>query len=280
MRTPSPLARALSALQGLAALGVGLVVLLPLAYSFLVSLATPAEAFVGRLVPATPHWENYLSAWSAVPFGRYYLNTLVFALVSTFAAVFSSVLAAYAFARLQFPLQNLFFALFLATLMIPGHLTLIPNYLTLARLDLLDTFWALILPLVGNGYAVFLLRQQFRALPREIDESARIDGAGSWTILWRLVVPLSLPAIATTALFTLISRWNAYLWPLIATDSDATRTVQVGLARLMARSAEESALNWPVILAGSWIVLLPTLAFFLLADRLLLRFARLGALLR
>jgi multiple sugar transport system permease protein/sn-glycerol 3-phosphate transport system permease protein len=264
----------------LLALAAALVAALPLLYSLLVSFTMPAVAFAGTLLPSEVSWQNYLAAWKAVPFARYFLNSALVALMATSATLFTSILAAYAFARLRFPMQNVLFAIFLATMMIPGHITLIPNYLTVARLGLLDTYWALVLPSVASGFTVFFLRQHMKGVPRELDEAARLDGASSWIILWRVIVPLCIPAIATMGLFNLISEWNAYLWPLIVTDSDATRTVQIGLARLFSRSAEEGLINWPVVLAGSWIVLLPTLGFFLAAERYLSRGVGLSSLLK
>lgn len=254
---------------GLAAIAV----LFPFAMMISASLMTLREAFTfpPRLLPETPRPANYLDAWTGAPFARYFVNTLVVAGVITAGQTVTSVLAAYAFARMRFPGRDGFFALFVATLMIPGHVVLIPNYLTLARFDLINTYAALVLPFLASGFSVFLIRQHFRTIPGELEDAARIDGASAWVILWRIFVPLGRPAIATAALFTFLSEWNAYLWPLIVTDSDRMRTVQIGLRSFLAISEEEGLTNWPVVLAAAVLVLLPSLVAFALAERQLVK---------
>jgi multiple sugar transport system permease protein/sn-glycerol 3-phosphate transport system permease protein len=259
------------------ALGVAGLTALPFLYSVMVSLAPSDRAFAGAL-PVGFQWQNYLAVWKSAPFLRYFLNSLVVSGATTGGTVATAILAAYVFARLEFRGRGLLFAAVVATMMIPGHVTLIPNYLTMARLGLIDSYAALILPFLASGFATFLLRQHFRAVPRELDEAARIDGAGSWHILWRVIVPLSRPAIATVALYQFVTEWNAYLWPLIATDSESMRTVQLGLARLYLASGSDRLVDWPVVLAASVIVLLPTLIAFLVAQRQLLQGNAVGAL--
>ena len=265
-RLPNALARFVAVLAGL-------VIVAPFLVTLSTSLMTLTEAFTfpPHLLPESPQWRNYLSAWTGAPFARYFLNTLFMAGAITLGQLLTSVLAAYAFARLRFAGRDLLFGLFLATLMIPGQVVLIPNYLTLAKLGLINTFGALILPFLASGFSVFLIRQHFKSVPGELADAARIDGAGSWTMLWRIFVPLAKPAIATAGLFTFLSEWNSYLWPLIVTDTDRMRTVQVGLASFLARSQEEGLTNWPVVLAASVIVLVPTLVAFALAERQLVK---------
>lgn len=237
------------------------------------SLMTLAEAFMfpPRLLPEDPQWINYAKAWTGAPFGRYFLNSIVASSAITAGQLFTSILAAYAFARLNFAGKNFFFGLFLATLMVPGQVVLIPNYLTLSKLGLINTYAALILPFLASGFSVFLIRQYFKGIPQELDDAAQIDGANRWTILWRIFVPLSKPVIATAGLFIFLGEWNAYLWPLIVIDSDAMRTVQIGLASFLAVSQEEGFTNWPVVLAASLLVLLPTLIAFALTEKQLVK---------
>ena len=260
-------------LAQLVAVLAGIIILTPFLITLSTSLMTLAEAFTfpPHLLPQTPQWRNYLSAWTGAPFARYFLNTLVMAGTITLGQLLTSILAAYAFARLKFVGRDLLFGLFLATLMIPGQVVLIPNYLTLAKLGLINTFGALILPFLASGFSVFLIRQHFKSVPRELEDAAHIDGAGSWIMLWRIFVPLAKPAIATAGLFTFLSEWNSYLWPLIVTDTDAMRTVQVGLASFLARNQEEGLTNWPVVLAASVLVLVPTLLAFVVAERQLVK---------
>ena len=269
-RTPFPLFRLLAVATALFA---GLVIIAPFLITLSTSLMTLAEAFrfPPKLLPGEPQWRNYMEAWRGAPFARYFLNTLIMASAITAGQLFTSILAAYAFARLHFVGKNLLFGLFLATLMIPAQVVLIPNYLTLSKLGLINTYGALILPFLASGFSVFLVRQHFRSVPRELEDAARIDGANHFTTLWRIFVPLAKPAIATAGLFTFLGEWNAYLWPLIVTDSDSMRTVQIGLASFLAVSQEEGLTNWPVVLAASVLVLLPTLLAFALTEKQLVK---------
>lgn len=237
------------------------------------SLMTLREAFrlPPVLLPAEIQWANYLRAWQSAPFTRYFFNSFVVTTSIVVGQLVTSVLAAYAFARLEFPGRNLLFGLFLATLMIPSHVTLIPNYLTLSNFDLINSYPALILPFLASGFSTFLIRQFFKGIPRELEDAAFIDGASRWQILWLIFVPLARPAIATAGLFIFISEWNAYLWPLIVTDTDHMRTVQIGLASFVAVSQEEGLTHWPMVLAASVLVLLPTLLIFMLTERNLIK---------
>ena len=255
------------------ALFAGLVIVTPFLITLSTSLMTLAEAFrfPPHLLPEEPQWKNYLKAWQGAPFARYFFNTLVMASAITAGQLLTSILAAYAFARLRFVGKNLLFGLFLATLMIPTQVVLIPNYLTLSRLGLINTYGALILPFLASGFSVFLIRQHFKSLPQELEDAARIDGASRLTVLWRIFVPLAKPAIATAGLFSFLSEWNSYLWPLIVTDSDRMRTVQIGLASFLALNQEEGLTNWPVVLAASILVLLPTLIAFALTEKQLVK---------
>lgn len=270
VRTHIPIGRTLATLTALFA---GFVMIAPFLITLSTSLMSLAEAFrfPPQLLPRDPQWRNYLEAWRGAPFARYFLNTLIMASAITAGQLLTSILAAYAFARLRFFGKNLLFGLFLATLMIPAQVVLIPNYLTLSRLGLINTYGALILPFLASGFSVFLIRQHFKSVPQELEDAARIDGAGRFTVLWRIFVPLAKPAIATAGLFTFLSEWNAYLWPLIVTDSDSMRTVQVGLASFLALNQEEGLTNWPVVLAASVLVLLPTLIAFALTEKQLVK---------
>lgn len=255
------------------AVTAGLVVIAPFVITVSNSLMSVSEAFrfPPRLIPAEARWDNYVTAWTGAPFARYFFNTLVAAGAITIGQMFTSIMAAYAFARLRFPGGNLLFGVFLATLMVPGHVVLIPNYLTLSKFGLINTYGALILPFLASGFSVFLIRQHFKTVPRDLEDAAKIDGANTWTTLWRIFVPLAKPVIATAGLFTFLGEWNAYLWPLIVIDTENMRTVTVGLASFVTASQEEGLTNWPVVLAASVMVLLPTLVAFALAERQLVK---------
>ncbi len=262
------------------AIFAGFVIAVPFLITLSTSLMTMREAFSfpPKLIPSSINVSNYLLAWTGAPFARYFFNSLVVSTSITLTQSVTSILAAYAFARLSFPGRNFFFALFLATLMIPSYVVLIPNYLTLSRFNLINTYWALILPFIASGFSVFLIRQHFKSIPKDLEDAAMIDGANHWIILWRIFVPLAKASIATAALFTFLGEWNAYLWPLIVTDTDSMRTVQIGLASFQAVSEEEGLTNWPVMLAASVIVLIPTLIAFALAEKQLVKGVTLSGL--
>ena len=255
------------------ALLVGLAILTPFLITLTNSLMTLAEAFriPPKLLPSTPQWSNYVDAWTGAPFARYFLNSVIVSTTVTIGQLLTSILAAYAFARLRFFGREVLFGIFLATLMVPAHVTLIPNYLTFSRLNLINSYPALIFPFLASGFSVFLIRQYFKGIPQELEDAAYIDGAGRWTILWRIFVPLAKPAIAAAGLFTFINEWNSYIWPLIVTDTDSMRVVQIGLAKFLFANQEEGLTHWPIILAASVFVLLPTLIIFAFTERHLVK---------
>ena len=189
-----------------------------------------------------------------------------FAMVAAGATLLQTVvaiLAAYAFARLRFPGRGLLFVLYLGTLMIPQQVTIVPLFLMMRSLGWIDTFWALILPSAFHALGVFLLRQFFMTIPRELEESAFMDGAGRLRILWSIILPLSRPALATLILFTFIREWNSFLWPLVATASQDMRTVSVGLTLFIGQYGTE----WHLMMAAATVTLLPVLLVFALAQR-------------
>lgn len=251
--------------------------LFPFAYVAFVSLLDPADVMAQSPQFWPPNWGNYIAAWQAAPFERFFLNSVIVSITVTVGSGLTSILAAYVFARRRFYGRDVLFGIVVATLMIPGHITLIPNYLTFARFRALDSYWALILPFLASGFSVFFLRQYFRNIPVEIEEAARIDGAGDWKILWDIIVPMSLPAIAAVSLFTFISEWNSFIWPLLATTREEMRTVPIGLAYMYRQEAEGGLVNWPMVMAGSVIVLLPMIVAFMLAERQLIKGITMGS---
>lgn len=268
MRPENPLGAALALLGG------GLF-LSPVLYSIWVSFQTADAYYAGRTGFTL---DNYAAAMGQYDFLRYLLNSLVVAGAVTLFGTAVALLAAFAFARFTFPGGNLMFAATVATLMIPSHITLIPNYLTLARAGLLDSYAGLILPAVANGFAAFFLRQYIRTIPKALDEAAYMDGARPLTVLWRIIVPLARPAIASMALYIFIAEWNSYIWPLIAINSQDLYTLQVGLARLYRINPGEGLIDWPLVMAASTITILPVLFGFVLVERHLVRGITMGAL--
>lgn len=256
---------------------LALAVLYPLWQVVSISLSDRGTLISGErdLWPLT--LQAYERAWLNVPFPRYFLNSLVITLAVTIGNTLTAILAAYAFARVEFRGRELLFLLVVGTLMIPAHITLIPNYLTFARFHMLDTYVSLILPFLASGFSVFFLRQYIRSIPTSLDEAARMDGAGTWAILWTIIVPLSWPAISVVALFTFMGNWNEFVWPLLTTTSEDMRTVQVGLRYLLRDEGEGAMPDWPLVMAGTMITLVPLLVAYLVAERHLIRGITMGS---
>ena len=271
-------ARILGAMPLAATSLVAVLMAVPFAYGLVISLREPADVLAAHPHLWPPRLDAYRRIWHLVPLAHYLFNSLLVSAAVTIGATFTSILAAYVFARAQFRGRDTLFIGVLATLMVPAHITLIPNYLLMARVGLLDSYGALILPFLANGFAIFFLRQHFRAVPRVYDEAARLDGASAWHVLWQVIVPLTRPAIGSAALFIFLGEWNSYIWPRIVTDGDAVATAQIGLARLYLKSAGEGLVDWPLVLAASMTILVPTLVAFALVERRLVRGVMLGGI--
>ena len=259
-------------------LASALLLLLPLFWMAITSFKESGDVF-----SAPPKWipflhfeptaQAYRDVWTQVSFGRYTINSLFIAICVTVGQVFTSSLAAFAFARLKFPGRDSIFLAYLGTLMVPGAVTVIPIYILMRELRWVDTYQALILPAMFSAYGTFLLRQFFLTVPKEMEEAARLDGCGYFDIYRRIMLPLSLPAISTLAIFTFIGNWRSFLWPLIVTNSDAHYTLPVGLA---AFRNLQGATNWPVLMAGSVLMTLPMVIAFVIGQKYFIEGVRLG----
>jgi ABC-type glycerol-3-phosphate transport system permease component len=268
--TLKPNNRYLSAL----ALAAGVAFLSPVLYSIWMSFQTADANYAGRVEFTI---DNYTRAVTQYNFARYLINSVIVAGIVTLVGLAVAVMAAFAFARFDFPGGNLMFGATVATLMIPSHISLIPNYLTLAGVGLLDSYAGLILPAISNGFAAFFLRQYIRGIPRALDEAAYMDGASSLQVLWRVIVPISRPAIMSMGLYIFITEWNSYIWPLIAVGKQDLFTLQLGLARLYRINPGEDVIDWPLVMAASTLTILPVLAGFVLVERHLVRGITMGA---
>jgi len=202
-----------------------------------------------------------------VPFARYFLNSFIMVLGVMAGQLTVCTLAAYAFARVQFKGRNVIFLAVLAMMMVPQQVRLIPLYLITMYMNLLDTYFALILPGIFNALAIFLLRQFFITLPKDMDEAAVIDGANHLQILWQVVLPLSKPVLSALTVFIFMAGWNALLWPLIATSSDRLRVVAVGLTSF----GDLYGTDWPLLMTGSILVILPTIIVYLINQQFITR---------
>jgi multiple sugar transport system permease protein len=244
------------------------IALTPFAWMLLTSLKSPAETFVFPpvLIPREPHWENYVEVMRRVPWPRYVANTLVVATAQVAIIVVTSSLAAYAFARLTFRGRDALFLLLLGTMMLPGQVTLIPNFLIIYGLGWMNSYQALVVPGIATFLSTFLLRQYFYTIPVELEDAARVDGCSRLGVLWRILLPLSKPVLAVVVLFRFLGAWDDFLWPLIVTTSTEMRLVMVGVA--MFQQEEGRAVH--LLMAASTIVLAPVLVGFLFVQRYLI----------
>jgi multiple sugar transport system permease protein len=248
-----------------AKLVLGFSIAFPLLWMVITSLKARPEAvsWPPSLLPATWQWANYVRVWNAGSFDRWLINSMIVAVAVSIGNVAIGAPAAYAFARLRFPGKDIAFSAVLATLMIPGELTLIPTFVLLAQLGWIDTYLALIVPFLVNGYSIFLLRQFFESIPQAIADSATIDGAGAWTTLWSIFLPMARPALAVAVFFSFLGSWNAYLFPLITTRSEHMRTMTVGLSLFR----QEFGTDWPLLMGAATLIALPAVLGFLLVER-------------
>jgi multiple sugar transport system permease protein len=243
--------------------------LVPFLWMLSTSLMDELEVFrfPPRLVPEAPRWDNYAGALAARPFGRYFLNSFVFAVAVVVGQLFTAATAGYAFAKFEFRGRDRVFLILLSTMMIPAVVVLIPRFLLIDRLGWVDTHAGLISTELVSVWGIFLLRQYFRTVPRELEDAARIDGAGPWRVFWTIALPLAKPALATLALFSFIDAWKNLLWPLVVTRSMSMRTVEVGIASFHSTFA----FNWPYQMAAAVAAVLPIMAVFFFTQRYFVR---------
>lgn len=240
---------------------LGFFIIFPIYITVVNSLLSPTQiaSRPPTLFPTDPIWDTYSRAWSDGHFGQYLKNSFIMTTIIVVGQLATSILAAYAFAFLEFPFKRTLFVVFLATLMVPFEVTIITNLTTVVDLGLYNTYAGLAVPFLATGFGAFLLRQSFLQLPRDLKDAAALDGYGHLRFLARVVVPLSRPAVAALGVFAFLSAWNQYLWPLLVTKDDQYRTVQIGLKQLRNTSIDQ--IN--VTFAGVVIAVLP-LAFLLI----------------
>ncbi|HEY5843495.1 MAG TPA: carbohydrate ABC transporter permease [Mycobacterium sp.] len=251
-------------------LGVGaLLTLVPFALGLLTSFTSPQQFATGTplSLPRPPTLTNYAGLADA-GFGRALVVTGLMTAVILVCQLTFSVLAAYAFARLEFPGRDALFWVYVATLMVPATVTVVPLYLMMAQAGLRNTFWALVLPfLFGSPYAIFLLREHFRSIPRDLINAARIDGANTLDILVHVVLPASRPILVTLTLITVVSQWNSFLWPLVITSGAKWRVLTVATAGLQSQYNAQ----WTLVMAATTVAMVPLIALFLVFQRHIVR---------
>ena len=252
------------------ALGVGAVtMLIPLIWCVSSSLKPYYLVFVfpPQWIPKPIFWGNYTRVFEVAPYARWYLNTAIVAVSVTTLRLFTASAAGYAFARLRFPHRDTLFLLYLGTLMIPGQVTLIPRFILIQKIGWIDNFLALIIPGAVGVFGTFLMRQFFYTVPEDLRDAAFIDGCNHYGIFLRIMMPLSGPALTTLAIFTFVSEWNSFLWPLIVTRSPKMWLVSVGLRTF----SGEFFTEWGLLMAAACLGLIPTLLVYVAGQRYFVR---------
>lgn len=248
---------------------IGITMLIPFLWMLSTSLKEPTAVFERysawwrNWLPSPVVWSNYIRAWRAVPFGRFYLNSIFVATCVTFGQVITSSFAAYAFARLKFPGRDKIFFGYLATLMIPYAVIMIPVFILLKLIGWIDTYKALTIPAMFSAYGTFMLRQFFMTLPRELEDAAKIDGCSLFGIFWRIILPLSKPAIATLTTFTFMGNWMSFIWPLLVINRTALKTLPIGLAYFQSQYTTD----WTLLMAASVMATIPVIIVFVFNQR-------------
>lgn len=244
---------------------IALAIVFPFIWMLFTSFKPEAQIaqYPPKLFPDTWTLENYENVWNRIPFARLLLNSIILAGGVTVISLLLDSMAAYALSRLEFPGRDAIFIVILVALMLPFQVMFIPLFVVVHDLGMLDSYSGLIVPRATNAFGIFMLRQFFMTLPRELDEAARIDGASEFGIYWRIILPLSGPALATLAIFHFMYNWNDFLWPLLITSSTEMRTLPAGLALFVGQHVVE----YGVVMAGAVLTLLPLLIAFLFAQR-------------
>jgi multiple sugar transport system permease protein len=242
-----------------------LISVIPFVWMVSTSFKGPGEIYIfpPRWIPKNPTLNNYIDLFQEMNFGRPFLNSVIVSLSTTFLSVLVATMAGYGFAKFRFKNKNLLFLFILGTIMVPGHITMIPVFLLLSQLNLLNTYLGLILPAIANAFNIFFMRQYIMGIPDELIEAAKMDGAHEGWIFFRIILPLARPAMAAITIFTFTGAWNSFLWPLILATDESMYTLPVAVSVLQGQYGENIAMQ----MAGSVIVILPLIIVFLLTQR-------------
>lgn len=247
----------------LVALVLALMTVFPLFWMLSISFKVPTEVFQPNLLPKAPNWDNFVYVLTEVPFLRYLGNSLFVSSVVTVLALFFHTMAGYALARLRFPGRETIFIAIFSTFLVSLPVIIVPLFIMVRSMGLLNSYAGIIIPSIFNAFGIFLLRQYYLSLPRELEEAALIDGAGYWRIYWSVILPLSRPIIASLAILFFLANWNAFLWPLTVAGDDKLWVVQVGISNFRSQYSA----SWSYIMAASTIVALPMLVLFVIFQR-------------
>ena len=245
---------------------ISLFYMFPYIWSVSISLQESGDVFQWpiKLIPDPATLQNYQRLWTEIPFGRWFLNSLIVVTFVTISNLFLASLAGYAFARMEFPGRNIVFYLFLSTMMIPGHVTLAPKFMLLNELGLINTYTGLIAPGIVQVFGIFLMKQYFESLPKELEEAARIDGLTRFQTFCQVILPVSTPALVALGIYTFQGSWNDFLWPVIVTTTQEMFTLPLGMAMFR----YEFKVEWTMLMAGSLLLSLPMLIIFFVFQQL------------
>jgi multiple sugar transport system permease protein len=243
----------------------GLTMILPFLWMLSTSLKNDRQAYLfpPEWIPDPVVWGNYTTTWQALPFDRFFLNSVLVSLILTLGQLLTCSMGAFAFARLHFPGRDKLFLLFLATIMVPFQVIMIPLFILVREFKWIDSYAGLTIPLIFSAYGTFLLRQFFLTIPHELEDAAKIDGCSYFRIYWNIMLPLSKPALATLGIFVLLWSWNNFLWPLLIVNSLEMKTLPLGLAYFLG----QYTVYWNLLMAGATIVLAPVLIAYFFAQR-------------
>jgi len=245
---------------------IAIAMLLPLLWLVSTSFKSPDEnifSFPPQFIPAAPTLNNFVTVWQQNPFGQYFVNSIIVAVLTVSLNLLFCSLAAYPLARLRFAGRQLLFALIVATILIPFQIVMIPLYVLAVQLGLRNSYLGLIFPFIASAFGIFLMRQAFLGVPKELEEAARIDGCSELGVWWNVMISSTRPALVTLAIFVFIGSWSDFLWPLILLDRPEYYTLPLGVAKL----AGSFSLDWRLIAAGSVISIVPVLIFFVVMQR-------------
>jgi len=248
---------------------IGLLIISPILYGFSISLMTPDEIFSypPKLLPSSINLNNYKQVIASVPIFRFIFNSFYVSLAVTIGQIVTSCLAAYAFAYFEFKGKNLLFILCLSTLIIPSESTIIANYLTIAKLGWTDSYTGLIVPFLVSAMGVFLIRQFYLTVPKELKEAATLDGCSNFRFFVKVLLPISKPVISSLGVYTFLNTWNQYMWPLLVTNAPEKRTVQIGISMLQFAESQ----NMGLVLAGVIMIILPSILIFIIGQKYLVK---------
>ncbi|WP_113468527.1 carbohydrate ABC transporter permease [Rhizobium mayense] len=242
---------------------LALMTLFPLLWMVSIAFKPAAESFSSSLIPEAPTLDNFIYVLTGVPFIRYMLNSFLVSATVTIVALFFHTMAGYALARLRFPGREIIFLAIFSTFLVSLPVVIVPLFIIVKAMDMINSYAGLIIPAIFNAFGIFLLRQYYLSLPREIEEAAVIDGAGYWRIYWSVILPLSRPIMSALAILFFLANWNSFLWPLTITSNPNLWMVQVGIANF---KSQYSA-SWNYMMAASTIVAIPTLVLFVIFQR-------------